>query len=121
MPIAAVATSPAPPLTAGLTLADAFKRMRTHDLNLALAQTSVEQATADVFSAGERPNATLSYGTSKINPAGHNGPGTLWDKSFDTFVSISQPFERSGKREHRMAEAKGRSQTPGATPTTGVA
>lgn len=106
MPIAAVATDPAPPLTAGLTLADAVKRMRTHDLSLALAQTAVEQAAADVLSAGERPNASLSYGTSKINPAGHNGPGTLWDKSFDTVVSISQPFERGGKRRHRVAEAE---------------
>ncbi|MBO9661546.1 TolC family protein [Dokdonella sp.] len=90
---------------AGLTLSQALQRMRTHDPNLAVAQTAVDQAAADEISAGERPNATLSYGTSKINPAGHNGPGSLWDKSFDTIVSIQQPFERGGKRRHRLAAA----------------
>ncbi|HEY0231109.1 MAG TPA: TolC family protein, partial [Dokdonella sp.] len=51
-------------------------------------------------------NATLSYGTSKIDIAGHNGPGSLWDKSFDTIVSVAQPFERGGKRRHRIALAE---------------
>jgi cobalt-zinc-cadmium efflux system outer membrane protein len=93
------------PDDAPLTLQRALQRMRTHDPNIAVAQSAVDQAMADRTTAGERPNATLSYGTSKINTAGHNGPGSLWDKSFDTIVSIEQPFERGDKRRHRLALA----------------
>jgi cobalt-zinc-cadmium efflux system outer membrane protein len=105
MPLAVMATDRTQPLTMHLSLVDALKRMRSHDPNLALAQTAVEQAAADTVTAGERPNATLAYSTSKINPAGNNGPGTLWDKSFDTIVSVNQPFERGGKRQHRLDQA----------------
>jgi len=93
------------PDDAPLTLQRALQRMRTHDPNIAVAQSAVDQAMADRTTAGERPNATLNYGTSKINTAGHNGPGSLWDKSFDTIVSIEQPFERGDKRRHRLALA----------------
>ncbi|MET0226042.1 MAG: TolC family protein [Dokdonella sp.] len=91
---------------APLTLQRALERMREHDPNVAVAQTAVDQASADRTTAAERPNATLSYGTSKINTAGHNGPGSLWDKSFDTIVSVEQPFERGGKRRRRIALAE---------------
>jgi cobalt-zinc-cadmium efflux system outer membrane protein len=91
---------------APLTLQRALERMRLHDPNVAVAQTAVDQAAADRTTAAERPNATLSYGTSKIDTAGHNGPGSLWDKSFDTIVSVEQPFERGGKRRHRIALAE---------------
>lgn len=103
LPVAVTARETAPPSTGeDLSLADALQRMRAHDPSLALSQTAVAQAAADIVSAGERPNATLSYGTSKINPAGNNGPGSLWDKSYDTIVSISQPLERGDKRRHRL-------------------
>ncbi len=102
MSIAVTAADTTLPSSADLSLADAFTRMRAHDPSLALAQTALAQAAADTVSAGERPNATLSYGTSKINPAGNNGPGSLWDKSYDTIVSVSQPFERGDKRGHRL-------------------
>ena len=94
------------PSDAPLTLQRALQRMRAHDPNIAVAQAAVEQASADRTTAAERPNATLSYGTSKIDTAGHNGPGSLWDKSFDTIVSVAQPFERGGKRRHRIALAE---------------
>ena len=94
------------PSDAPLTLQRALQRMRAHDPNIAVAQAAVDQASADRTTAAERPNATLSYGTSKIDVAGHNGPGSLWDKSFDTIVSVAQPFERGGKRRHRIALAE---------------
>lgn len=106
LPIYAVAVAQNPaPLPAQLTLRQALDFMRARDPNLALAQTAVDQALADKISAGERPNATLAYSTGKINPAGHNGPGTIWDKSYDTIVDVSQPFERGRKRTHRLAQA----------------
>ncbi|MBN8885428.1 MAG: TolC family protein [Rudaea sp.] len=95
-----------PVAEANLSLKRALELMRARDPNLQLAQTAVDQALADKITAGERPNATLAYSTSKINPAGHNGPGNYWNKSFDTVVSLSQPIERGGKRKHRLAQAE---------------
>lgn len=102
LPLTVNAADPMAPPGTNLSLADALQRMRAHDPSLALAQTAVAQAAADTVTAAERPNATLSYGTAKINPAGHNGPGSLWDKSYDTIVSVSQPLERGDKRRHRL-------------------
>jgi len=94
-----------PVAEANLSLKRALELMRVRDPNLQLAQTAVDQALADKITAGERPNATLAWSTSKINPAGHNGSGDFWNKSYDTVVSLSQPFERGGKRKHRLAQA----------------
>ena len=107
MLFSAVTAAEAQPVAeANLSLKRALELMRARDPNLQLAQTAVDQALADKVTAGERPNATLAYSTSKINPAGHNGPGDFWDKSYDTVVSLSQPFERGGKRKHRLAQAE---------------
>ena len=95
-----------PVAEANLSLKHALELMRARDANLQLAQSALDQALADKISAGERPNATLAWSTSKINPAGHNGAGELWNKSYDTVVSLSQPFERGGKRRHRLAQAQ---------------
>ena len=92
-----------------LTLNHALELMRDRDPTLVMQRAAVNQAQADVSIAGERPNATLSYSTAQINPAGHNGPGSLWDKRFDTIVNLSQPFERGGKRAHRLAQANANS------------
>jgi cobalt-zinc-cadmium efflux system outer membrane protein len=94
------------PIDANLSLHRALELMRTRDVNLAVAQTAVDQAQADHITAGERPNATLAYSTTKVNPAGHNGPGSLVDKSFDTVLNLAQPLERGGKRGHRLAQAQ---------------
>jgi cobalt-zinc-cadmium efflux system outer membrane protein len=101
-----IAQTAAPAVDASLTLHRTLELLRSRDANLALAQTAVDQALADKITAGERPNATLAYSTAKINPAGHNGPGSLVDKSFDTIVNLAQPFERGGKRTHRLAQAQ---------------
>ncbi|HEX7914153.1 TolC family protein [Rudaea sp.] len=103
---AAGAATAQPVAEANLSLKRALELMRARDPNLQLAQTAVDQALADKITAGERPNATLAYSTGKINPAGHNGPGSFWNKSYDTVVSLSQPFERGGKRRHRLAQAE---------------
>ena len=100
------ATLAQPVAEANLSLKRALELMRARDPNLQLAQTAVDQALADKITAGERPNATLSWTTSKINPAGHNGQGSFWDRSYDTVGSLSQPFERGGKRKHRLDQAE---------------
>lgn len=103
----AIGTTMAQPVVeANLSLKHALELMRVRDPNLQLAQTAVDQALADKITAGERPNATLAWSTSKINPAGHNGSGDFWDKGYDTVISLSQPFERGGKRRHRLAQAE---------------
>ncbi len=102
--IALVAHADTPALGA-LTLDQALQLMRNRDPTLVMQRAVVDQAQADVLVAGERPNATLAYSTAQINPAGHNGPGPVWDKHFDTIVNLSQPFERGGKRTHRLAQA----------------
>jgi outer membrane protein, heavy metal efflux system len=103
---AANAQTATPAVDASLTLHRTLELLRSRDANLAVAQTAVDQAQADQISAGERPNATLAYSTAKINPAGHNGPGSLVDKSYDTILNLAQPFERGGKRMHRLAQAQ---------------
>lgn len=92
-------------LPAQLPLAVALARMRTRDPAVEVAQTAVAQAAADRVTAGERPNATFSLSTAKVDLGGHNGAGSLWDKQYDTIVALSQPFERGGKRRHRLAQA----------------
>jgi cobalt-zinc-cadmium efflux system outer membrane protein len=92
-------------LLGSLTLNHALELMRDRDPTLLMQRAAASQAQADVSIAGERPNATLVYSTAQIDPAGHNGPGSLWDKRFDTIVNLSQPFERGGKRTHRLAQA----------------
>ena len=69
-----------PVAEANLSLRRALELMRARDPNLQLAQTAVDQALADKITAGERPNATLAWSTSKINPTGHNGSGDFWNK-----------------------------------------
>jgi len=88
-----------------LTLNHVLQLMRDRDPTIVMERAAVGQAQADVAVAGERPNATLAYSTAQVNPVGHNGPGPLWDKHFDTIVNLSQPFERGGKRTHRLAQA----------------
>lgn len=95
-----------PVVEANLSLKRALELMRARDPNLQSAQAAVDQALADKITAGERPNATLSWSTGKINPAGHNGSGDFWNKSYDTVVSLSQPFERGGKRRYRLDQAE---------------
>jgi cobalt-zinc-cadmium efflux system outer membrane protein len=103
--LACHAADPDPTLEGGLSLKRALDLMRVRDPNITLAQVAVDQALADKIIGGERPNATLSYSTAKINTAGHNGDGSLWDKQYDTILNLSQPFERGGKRKHRLAQA----------------
>src|SRR5205085_12388840 len=66
----------------------------------------VDVARADVRTAGQRPNPTLSLGAGSINPAAGVGPGSLRDKAIDSSARIDQVVERGGKTLLRQQQAE---------------
>ncbi|MCL6557131.1 MAG: TolC family protein [Burkholderiales bacterium] len=89
-----------------LSLAQAQDLAASKNRDLADARRAVEAARADVITAGERPNATLSFNTTSINPHTGVGAGKPWDKTVDTVVRVDQLFERGDKRALRVAAAR---------------
>ncbi|WP_049622901.1 TolC family protein [Frateuria defendens] len=89
-----------------LSLRRALDLIPLRNPDVGMADIAVRQAEADETTAGERPNGQLSLSTSDINTAGHNGPGSYWDKYYDTIVSFSQTFERGHKRRFRLDQAR---------------
>lgn len=98
-------SSPNTPL-AHLTLHQAEILFAERNRELNLAQRAVESAEADILSAGARPNPTLGLATSQISPSAGIGGGSIASKRVDTVVSVSQLFERGGKRELREGVAR---------------
>lgn len=105
---AAMAADAADAGPAGLALsqqqAQSLALQRNYDL--AIAKATVASAQANVLSAAAAPNPMLGMSTSSIDLAGHNGSGSLWRRSVDTVVSVSQLIERGGKRELRRENAE---------------
>ena len=87
-----------------LTLGDAEARL-ADDPDLRVARHDVDGALADLQTAGERPNPTLSLSSSAYDVRHGNGPGNAWDKQVDTVLQLEQPLERGGKRSLRRAAA----------------
>lgn len=107
---ASVAWAEAPPPEGGeglsaLSAAQATALALAHNRELAAARRAVEAARADLTTAGERPNASLSLNTTSINPQTGIGAGGPWNKTVDTVVRVDQLFERGDKRELRIAAA----------------
>lgn len=76
--------------------------------DLLAAHSGIDLATAQLMVAKEFPNPTLSWTTMKIDPRGNATPlgNTLWDRSYDTIVSVSQVVEIGGKRHARQSSAR---------------
>ena len=72
---------------------------------LALSYDRILAARADLVTAGERPNPTLSFGTAHYSPRQGVGPGNLGDKYLDSVLRIDQIIERGNKRGLRQAQA----------------
>ena len=89
-----------------LALKDVELRLLDRNREILSARRAVEAAQANSISAGARPNPTLSFGISSINPSAGIGSGTLRDKTVDTSVRIDQVLERGERRELRLALAK---------------
>ncbi|HLO61393.1 MAG TPA: TolC family protein, partial [Azonexus sp.] len=91
-----------------LTLHDAETLWREHSRELKLAETAVAGASADVRTAGQRPNPDLTINALSISPQSGFGGGALKDKKMDTQFRLDQLVERGGKRDLRIKGAEAR-------------
>lgn len=100
----------APPPTSAssierLTLQRAEALFNERNREIRAARRLAEGAEADIISARARPNPTLSVG-STVSPSTGIGSGNLRDKNINAAVSVTQLFERGGKRELRTQAAE---------------
>lgn len=91
-----------------LSLRDAEALWQQQSHALRLAETAVTGAEADMQTAGQRPNPTLSLSHLSISPQSGFGGGSLKDKKMDTQVRVDQLIERGGKRDLRVQGAQAR-------------
>ena len=91
---------------AELTLPDAEKMLTANNRELALARRALDQASADVVIAGQKPNPQLSFVLQNINPSRGVGNGDPRAKTIDSIVRIDQLIERGGKAELRTETAR---------------
>lgn len=84
-----------------LTLDSVEQRLLSDNPDIAIGHASVANAAAVVQSANTSPNPILSLSTATIDSHNGIGSGRLGDKRVDTILSLSQVFERGGKRELR--------------------
>lgn len=91
-----------------LSLAQAQAIAFQRNWDLLAAKTGIDSATAQLLVAKEFPNPTLSWSTMKIDPRGSGTPlgNSIWDRSYDTIVSVSQLIEIGGKRHARQNSAR---------------
>ncbi len=96
-----------------LTLAAAQRTALQHNVDLVSAQAQVEVAIAQLHTAREFPNPSLSLSTAKIATDGTgNGTATgnrFLDRSYDSVVALSQLFEIGKRRPRRDAARAGQS------------
>lgn len=92
-----------------LTLAAARERALEHNADLRIAETQVAAALAIRQGAREFPNPTFGLATSKINTDQRSNRtdagNSLFDRSYDTIVSLGQLIELGGKRGLRQASS----------------
>ena len=90
----------------GMTVQEAEQRLLGRNRDILAGRRAVEASEANSISAGARPNPTLSFGVSSINPSAGIGSGPPRDKTVDSSVRVDQVLERGDKREMRMAVGK---------------
>ena len=88
-----------------LTLEAAEQQLLVHNPDVAIGRAAVAGAEAGIQSAKAGPNPVLGFSTAGIDPHAGVGDGHLGDKRADSILSLSQVFERGGKRELRTAAA----------------
>ncbi len=100
-----VASQTAP---AKLSLREAQQLAFRRNWDLLAARSGIDFATAQLMVAKEFPNPNLSWSTMKIDPRGNGTPlgNSLWDRSYDTIVSVNQLIEIGGKRHDRQSSAR---------------
>ena len=101
---AAPCESAAPALP--LTPAWALRRMEDCNRDLQAAQRAVTASLADLRTAGQVPNPTLTVGAGSISPSAGIGAGPLWRKTLDSSLRYEQLVERGGKPALRRRAAE---------------
>ncbi len=96
------ALPPPPPLS----LLVAEERLSNCNRDVTAARLAVAAAEADLRTATQRPNPTLTLGASNVNPSAGIGAGPLRGKTFDSAIRIDQLIERGGKAELREEQAR---------------
>ena len=94
--------TPAQPLTP----AWALRRMEDCNRDLQAAQRAVTASLADLRTAGQAPNPTLTVGAGSISPSAGIGAGPLWRKTLDSSLRYEQLVERGGKPALRRRAAE---------------
>lgn len=95
-----------------LTLRQAEQLFASGNRELLAAKRAVEGAEANTLIAGQRPNPVLSLGLSSVNVnrgqgnMNQNGANSVWDKTYNSSLQVSQLYERGNKRELRTAVAE---------------
>ena len=90
----------------GVTLPAAEQRLLARNRDILAARRAVETSQANTTTAAARPNPTLSFGMSSINPSVGIGSGPLRDKTVDSSVRVDQVLERGNRRDLRISLAK---------------
>ena len=96
------ALPPPPPLS----LFVAEKRLSNCNRDVVAARLAATAAEADLRTATQRPNPTLTLEASNVNPSVGVGAGPLRGKTFDSSARIDQLVERGSKAELREAQAQ---------------
>jgi len=84
----------------------AQQRLTDCNRELQVARSTALSARADILTAAQRPNPTLSTGVGQYAPAVGYGSGTLLDKQIDWLARIDQTIERGNKRGLRIESAE---------------
>lgn len=89
-----------------LTLRQAEAQLQQSNHAVLSARRALEGAGADIISAGQAPNPTISYSATDYSPKAGVGGGSLGDKRLDQTLSIQQQIERGNRRELRRSSAE---------------
>ena len=94
-----------------LSLKQSIALFEANNQELRLAKRNVESAQADILTATQAPNPTISLGLSNLNlnlgqgNKNPNGSNSLLDKTLQSSLQLSQLFERGDKRSLRTSVA----------------
>ncbi len=101
-------TAPASGSPLRISLVQAQQVAFQRNWDLLAAKSGIDLAEAQLIVAKEFPNPTLAWTTLKVDPRGNATPlgNSLWDRSYDTIISVGQLFEIAGKRHARQVSAR---------------
>lgn len=96
----------AAPPAVPLTVAAALRRLSACNRDIVAARRAVTASAADLRTAGQTQNPTLTAGVGSVSPSAGVGSGPLWRKTVDSSLRLEQLVERGGKRALRVQVAE---------------